>query len=450
MRKAGVLLHPTSLPNAVLDHHVEYFLDWMEKAGLSVWQMLPLGAPHRDRSPYQAYSSQALNPALLPAQDCWNPEQDQAFALFAQQQAGWLEDYALFVALRERFNDQPWSRWPQPYCYRDRQALAQFSAEAHFRLVEIKKEQFLLYTRWQQVRQSAHQRGIVLFGDLPIAVAYDSADVWANPQLFKLDAQLQPTVVAGVPPDYFSATGQRWGNPHYNWPLMQANGFKWWRQRVAAVLQQFDLLRIDHFRGLHALWEIPFTAETAVDGQWVATPGRELLEALRQDFPAMPFVAEDLGMITPEVIALRDSFALPGLSVLQFGFDGSVNNPHSVANQAENTIVYTGTHDNNTSCGWFASLDPHLQSQVLAQLPQQVGEMPWPLIVAALQSPARLAIVPMQDWLALDENSRTNTPGTVGNNWNWKFCWQQIPDALAPMIRRWLKDTQRTQSGNGK
>nr|WP_320115299.1 4-alpha-glucanotransferase [uncultured Desulfuromonas sp.] len=440
-RTAGVLLHPTSLPGGTLDHEVIRFLDWMSDAGLGIWQILPLGAPHGDRSPYQALSCHALNPALLAPEQ--NEIDETDYHRFVDKQQWWLNDYALFVLLRGYFNQQSWSAWPEPLRFRDSHALAAIAERHHDTLEGLKKEQYRLFLRWEQVRDAAHQRGITLLGDAPIAVAYDSVEVWANPELFKLDEHLQPTVVAGVPPDYFSETGQRWGNPHYDWQLMEKSGFHWWRQRVAMALSKVDLLRIDHFRGLEALWEIPAEAETAIDGTWVKTPGRALLEILKQDFPHMPFVAEDLGVITEDVVALRDDFDLPGLSVLQFGFDGMEDNPHRIDNQVENSVVYTGTHDNNTTLGWFQSLDEELQQQVLKVLPVDAGAMPWPLIVAALHSPAQRAIVPMQDWLALDEHHRLNTPGTVENNWNWRFDWSQVPSTLAATIRHWLRRCDR-------
>jgi 4-alpha-glucanotransferase len=443
MRRAGVLLHPTALPQGVLDENVEIFLDWMVEAGLRVWQMLPLVAPHPDGSPYQAYSAHALNPALLPADVAKTPVDDALLAQFSHTESEWLNDYVMFVAIHEYFNHQSWSQWPELLRIRDTQALERFSAAHEQRLTQLKWEQYLLFKRWDHVRQLARERDILLFGDMPIAVAYDSAAVWVQPQFFKLDAQFQPTVVAGVPPDYFSTTGQRWGNPHYNWKLMEDDHFAWWRSRMASALRQFDLVRIDHFRGLVALWEIPVASSTAEVGQWVETPGRQLLEALRSDFPTMPFVAEDLGVITPEVLALRQDFSLPGLSVLQFGFPGSADNPHSLISQVENSVVYSGTHDNNTTVGWFKELDPQLQQQVLEQLPQEVGSMPWPLIEAALHSVAQMAIIPMQDWLALDGSCRTNTPGTSAGNWSWQFSWEQVPRQLAAKIRESLQRNQR-------
>ena len=310
MRKAGVLLHPTSLPSGVLDQHSERFLDWMEQCGLSVWQMLPLAPPHADRSPYQAYSSHGIDPALLPADISFTPEDSSAFEEFKRTHAKWLGSYSMFVALRTYFKDRPWYEWPDAFKYRDQEALEQFAAEHHSRIEHLQQVQFLLWRRWEEIHRDARHRGIELLGDIPIAVAYDSANVWANQHLFKLDSDLKPTVVAGVPPDYFCADGQRWGNPHYNWDVMQQNNFAWWRRRIATALHLFDRVRIDHFRGLVALWEIPAESEDGRQGKWVETPGRELLQTLQEDFPSMPFIAEDLGVITPEVTALRDDCLL--------------------------------------------------------------------------------------------------------------------------------------------
>ncbi|MFN2257317.1 MAG: 4-alpha-glucanotransferase [Desulfuromonadaceae bacterium] len=379
MRKAGVLLHPTSLPSGVLDQHTERFLDWMEQCGLSVWQMLPLAPPHADRSPYQAYSSHGIDPALLPADITFTPEDTPAFKEFKRTHAKWLDSYSMFVALRTHFKDRPWYEWPAEFKYHDEAALKQFAAEHHPHIEHLQQVQFLLWRRWEEIHSDAKRRGIELLGDIPIAVAYDSANVWANQQLFKLDADLKPTVVAGVPPDYFCAEGQRWGNPHYNWDVMQQDNFAWWRRRIATALHLFDRVRIDHFRGLVALWEIPADSEDGRQGEWVETPGRELLQALQEDFPSMPFIAEDLGIITPEVTALRDEFGLPGIAVLQFGFDGNSDNPHRIGNQGPNTVVYTGTHDNDTTLGWFKSLDAAMQTRVLQKLRVDVGPMPWPL-----------------------------------------------------------------------
>ncbi|MFO7831468.1 MAG: 4-alpha-glucanotransferase [Desulfuromonadaceae bacterium] len=450
MRKAGVLLHPTSLPSGVLDKHAERFLDWMEQCGLSVWQMLPLAPPHADRSPYQAYSSHGIDPALLPADISFTPADSSAFEEFKHNHAKWLDSYSIFVALRSHFENRPWNEWPDEFKYRDQEALEQFAAEHHTRIEHLQQVQFLLWRRWEQIHSSAKRRGIELVGDMPIAVAYDSANVWANQHLFKLDAELKPTVVAGVPPDYFCEDGQRWGNPHYKWDVMQQNNFAWWRRRMATALHLFDRVRIDHFRGLVALWEIPADSEDGRNGEWVETPGRELLQTLQEDFPSMPFIAEDLGIITPEVTALRDEFGLPGMAVLQFGFDNNTDNPHSINNQSPNTVVYTGTHDNDTTLGWFQSLDSSMQDKVLQEVRTDVGPMPWPLIVAALESQARMAVIPMQDWLGLDAKSRTNVPGTTEGNWSWRFSWDQVTDNLHHKISALLQSSERANNTSSK
>lgn len=441
-RAAGVLLHPTSLPNRVLDGHAWRFLDWMQEAGLSIWQLLPLTAPHGDLSPYNSLSAFALNPRLLPPG--WESQVDEeAFAAFLQKPPHWLNDYALFTVLREQFDQAPWSEWPDPYKFRNPVALAQLAITRLDEILQLKKEQFHLRTLWRQLRKDAAARGIQLFGDVPIFVAYDSVEVWTQPQQFRLDDQLQPTVVTGVPPDYFSEIGQRWGNPHYNWEVMEQDGFLWWCRRIGASLQLFDLVRIDHFRGLEASWEIDVDEPTAIHGRWQQAPGERLLTKLREVFDHLPLVAEDLGLITPEVIALKDRFRLPGMSVLQFGFSGLPDNPHAPENLVQNSVVYTGTHDNDTTMGWLADLHEGTRDWMLTQVAEEGGEMPWPLIVTALRSVADRVIVPMQDWLALDGSHRMNVPGTTENNWNWQFQWSQVPQKLAARIHHWVADAER-------
>lgn len=460
-RQAGVLLHPTSLPNqdgkpGQLNDQAWLFLDWMQSAGLSIWQMLPLTEPHDDLSPYQAVSAFALNPALLPAD--WETHFHQVkFDLYLANPPHWLEDYVLFMTIREQQNHASWSQWPHGLKHREVATLKKFASEHVDRMLLLKKQQFVLSIIWQQLKKDANQKGIQLFGDMPIFVAFDSADVWANPQQFQLDEDLNPTVVTGVPPDYFSETGQRWGNPHYNWQVMLDDGFSWWRKRVAESLSQFDLVRIDHFRGLEASWEIDAKEETAINGHWVKTPGDELLAALKEDFPDLPLVAEDLGIITDEVVALKEKYGLPGMSVLQFGFNGLPDNPHSLHEQVVNSVAYTGTHDNDTTIGWFESLDDGAKKWVMEQLQPLASAivaekgldeslsytMPWPLIIAGLSSVAQRVIVPMQDFLMLDGPHRMNVPGTSEGNWTWQFSWQQVPEDLAETIHRLVKQSQR-------
>ncbi len=459
-RQAGVLLHPTSLPNAEgkpgqLNDQAWLFLDWMARAGLCIWQMLPLTQPHEDLSPYQAVSTFALNPALLP--DNWLTQFEQlganAFADYLNHPPHWLQDYVLFMVIRDHHNKASWREWPHDLKMHETEALQRFAEEHQNEFLALKQQQFVLSKIWQQFKTDANQKGIQLFGDMPIFVAFDSADVWANPDQFKLDEEHNPTVVTGVPPDYFSETGQRWGNPHYNWNVMQQDDFSWWRKRLADALTQFDLLRIDHFRGLEASWEIKATEETAIHGQWVKTPGYELLDALKSDFPNLPIIAEDLGSITPEVIALKEHYGLPGMSVLQFGFNGLPDNPHSLHEQVENSVTYTGTHDNDTTLGWFETLDNETQNWILEQLQatnaeqlqqaQLPEEMPWLLIAAAFNTVAQRVIVPMQDILMLDGGHRMNVPGTPTGNWRWQFDWPQISDTLADNLRVLVQQTDR-------
>jgi 4-alpha-glucanotransferase len=297
-------------------------------------------------------------------------------------------------------------------------------------------EQFVFERQWQTLRAHAHERDLLLFGDMPIFVAHDSVDVWAQRDYFMLDADGQPTVVAGVPPDYFSAQGQRWGNPLYRWKRMQTDGFRWWIARMTTEFRRFDLLRVDHFRGFEACWEIPAADETAVNGRWVKAVGEALFEVLRSHFGTLPLVAEDLGLITPEVLALRDKYELPGMEILQFAFDSGADNPYLPHNHRKMGVVYTGTHDNDTTLGWFENLPAERQLRVVEYLGYPHEPMPWPLVRAALASASQLAIMPMQDILGLGRGQRMNTPGTAEGNWSWRFGWEQLLPDLPERLRR--------------
>ena len=468
-RHAGVLLHPTSLPGhpggGDLGHEAYRFVEFLAAAGFGVWQTLPLGPTHADGSPYACLSVHAGDPALVSLD--WLADHGllddgerglpkaaalaaagarfragaaaglaPAFADFRAREAAWLDDFALFLALHRHHGGRPWFRWPAPLRRREPAALAAFAAEHADAVEQVRFEQFVFFTQWGELRAYARDHGIGLFGDLPLFVAHDSAEVWAHPEYFRLDARGQPTVVAGVPPDYFSATGQRWGNPLYDWERMAADGFHWWHGRLATQLELFDLVRLDHFRGLEACWEIDAAEKTAVNGRWVKTPGRELLRSLAAAFDPLPLVAEDLGIITPEVEALRDEFALPGMRVLQFAFDGDAANPYLPHNHVHRSVVYTGTHDNDTTLGWYAALGDARRERVLDYLGRPGEDMPWPLIRAALASVAVLAVVPMQDLLELGSEARMNTPGTTRGNWRWRFTWDQVAPELAPRLAR--------------
>ena len=332
-RRAGILLHPTSLPSGTLAD-VPRWLDFMHASGCTLWQMLPLGVPLDGLSPYQCVSAFAVNPALFPdaAVDM------QAFVGWCDTQQYWLEDYARFMVIKALQQGACWVEWPDALRGRELQALRDLDRLHQTALLAIKREQYRAYVQWQEIRQAAHAQQIELFGDMPIFVAHDSADVWAHPEQFLLDDAGMPTVVTGVPPDYFSATGQRWGNPHYNWAVMRAQGFSWWLDRLRYHFEWFDLVRIDHFRGLAAAWTIPVADDTAINGTWVPVPGAELLQKIQDQMGDIPLVAEDLGVITPDVIALRRDFHLPGMAVLQFAFDAHADNPHKPENVGCETV----------------------------------------------------------------------------------------------------------------
>lgn len=469
-RQAGLLLHPTSLPgrwgNGDLGAEAYNFVNFLVAAGCSIWQVLPLG-PTNGGSPYQCFSAHAGNPQLISVDKLrewgWldrdprpgvdnrldlvryahalfrqrnNPNEVMEFARFKQDNSAWLDDFALYSTLKTVFKQAAWTEWPGPLRDRDPEAIAQAHREHGMAVEDVRFEQFVFFRQWHALKAYAHQHGITLFGDLPIFVAHDSADVWAQRRYFRLDAQGHPTVVAGVPPDYFSVTGQRWGNPHYNWEVMAEDGFSWWLQRMETQIDLFDLVRVDHFRGFESYWEVPAAEETAINGRWVKAPGDALFEALHRRFDPLPVVAEDLGIITEEVEALRRKWALPGMKVLQFAFDGGPANPYLPHNHERNYVVYTGTHDNNTTLGWYAELSPGQRDYVLEYLGHPEEPMPWPLIRAAYQSVACMAVVPMQDVLALGAEHRMNTPGTETGNWQWRFTWAQVAPDLAARLRR--------------
>lgn len=443
-RLAGILLHPTSLPSGKLSDAFAW-IDFLADAGVRVWQVLPLGVPFADRSPYQCLSAFAINPALLNASDLPPPfTADKDFIHWCNQESHWLEDYALFVVLKSHHHQKPWYVWPEPAKFQNSGLLQKIRNEDASTLLNIKWQQYQLHRYWKDVRQYANERGIYLFGDMPIYVAHDSADIWAHRERFLLDDSGMPNVVAGVPPDYFSETGQRWGNPHYNWDFMQQHGFRWWMDRLHHHFELFDLVRIDHFRALESAWMIDAACDTAIDGHWEPTPGDALLEVLQSEMGEIPLIAEDLGIITEDVTALRTKYKLPGMSVLQFSFDDFDDNPHKPHNITTDRVVYSGTHDNDTSRGWFDSLDEATQQNVLHSLNiEEKEKVVDALIDTALESNANLAIIPLQDILNLGSESRMNTPGTMENNWQWQFEWSQLSTQLAPSLRQRIEKTNR-------
>lgn len=479
-RCTGVLLHPTSLPGkgelGVLGKEAYHFVDFLLSCGAKVWQFLPLVPTHEDRSPYMGLSVLAGNPDLIcldalvqrgwlderllvqvaslsrdaKRQTCMaatragflrtaDAQEREQWRLFQEKQQYWLQDFALFCVIRRQQSGSAWTTWPLALRDRDHAALLEYERIHREALTDIQFEQYLFSKQWSDLKRYANEKGIRLFGDMPIFVAHDSAEVWANPGQFDLLADGSCRTVAGVPPDYFSATGQRWGNPHYNWRGMKDNDFSWWRQRVAHGLETYDLIRIDHFRGFESYWEIDAEEPTAIKGRWVKTPGKALFKSLSTHFPTLPLVAEDLGSITPEVLALRDQFNFPGMKILQFGFDGDAKNPYLPHNYPANCVVYTGTHDNDTSINWYRLLAESSRNQLLDYLGVTNGEpvepMPWPLIRMAVASTAVLAMIPMQDLLSLGDGHRMNTPGSQIANWRWRFDWSQIHSGIPEKLR---------------
>jgi 4-alpha-glucanotransferase len=495
-RVSGILLHPTSLPGPFgigdLGAGAYQFVRFLQEGCQHVWQMLPLGPTGYGNSPYQTYSAFAGNPLLLSLEtlqaEGWLSASDlmkappfpsnrveydavrdfkqcmlwKAFetfqrtagrsqldelAAFSQRQAEWLDDYTLFMALRETYAGASWTDWEHNSARREPAAMEGWRKKLSSRVQFHAFLQYQFFRQWQSLKAECHQHGIRLFGDVPIFIAHDSADVWAHPELFYLDAAGNPTVVAGVPPDYFSRTGQRWGNPLYRWDVMAASGYAWWIQRLRTMREMVDIIRLDHFRGFEAYWEVPAAEDTAINGRWVEGPGAAFFEVLHQALGELPVVAEDLGLITPEVRALRDRFRLPGMRVLQFGFGGDPRtNEHCPHNYPRNCVVYTGTHDNNTSLGWWHEVEQpehaagleHMQAERLAALKYMASdgrEVHWDMIRLALASVGTVAIVPLQDVLGLGQEARMNYPGKPEGNWQWRYAADLLTDALAGRLR---------------
>lgn len=459
---------------------------WIEalaRAKQTWWQVLPLGPTGAGDSPYQSYSAFAGNPNLIsperladdglvsvgelesvhfPAgpvdyaqvadfknrllQSAFESFQHGAaanlrdpFEQFRAGEAHWLDDYALFTAIKRRHGGQSWSEWPAALMRRDPTVLEAARRELAADIQAERFRQFLFFRQWKALREHARQCGVQLFGDAPIFVSADSADVWANPNLFLLDADRRPRFVAGVPPDYFSATGQLWGNPLYDWAAHQATGFDWWIARLKANLRQVDLIRLDHFRGFAAAWHIPSTAPTAQAGQWLPGPGATFFEALRHALGGLPLVAEDLGVITPDVNELRDRFGLPGMAILQFAFGGAVEFRFLPHNHVRNLVVYTGTHDNDTTLGWWRSINDGERAFLRRYEPHVDADPVGTMLRVAWGSVAEMAIAPLQDWLRLGSVARMNTPGIPDGNWRWRLTEDQVTADLLAHIADWTE-----------
>ena len=493
-RASGILLHPTSLPSnyGIGDLGMEAFkfVDFLVAAKQTYWQVLPLGPTGFGDSPYQCFSAFAgntnlISPELLVDEGFLTLEEinekpdfpkgrvdfgllydwknsllakayesfrlttsvdlRRKFETFSQNTASWLNDYALYRSIKSAQSQKAWYQWDDALKLRDEKALAEARENLHEAIQAQKFYQFLFFTQWLAVKKYANDKGIQIIGDVPIFVALDSADVWCNPQEFKLNADGSPKTVAGVPPDYFSATGQLWGNPIYNWDAMRERNFRWWIARVKFTLKTVDVVRVDHFRGFAASWEVPGEDKTAVNGQWVNVPGKELFETLKKEIGDLPFWAEDLGVITPDVEELRDGFGFPGMRILQFAFGGDTANHDLPHNYIKNSVAYTGTHDNDTTVGWFLSQAGAGSTRDAAEISREHdfclkylnsdgAEIHWDFIRAVWSSVANTAIVPMQDLLGIGTEARMNLPASSAGNWYWQCQTGAFSDEIAERL----------------
>jgi 4-alpha-glucanotransferase len=489
-RASGVLLHPTCFPGRFgigeLGAEAHRFIEFLAQSGQQFWQVLPLGPTGYGNSPYASYSSMAGNPLLISLEvlqhrgllsesdlnqvpdfpidavdydrvyhfkiPLWRkayeafqtmalPEERVAFSEFCAQKVDWLDDYALYMALKDEHEGKSWYAWEPELMQRKPEAIHQAKRRLSGEVFFQKFLQFEFFRQWTDLKQHANENRVQIIGDIPIYVAHDSADVWANPQNFKLDIETgQPELMAGVPPDYFSATGQLWGNPIYDWEHLQKSDFQWWIQRFEAMLDLVDWIRIDHFRGFEAYWAVPQGEETAINGEWIEAPGEEFFQILNQKLGKLPILAEDLGIITPEVEALRDRFEFPGMRILHFAFGSDPGNPYLPFNYVRNCVVYTGTHDNDTSVGWFQKLSDYERSNFWNYLgcisPEGVH---WDLIRLAHSSIANLSIVPLQDLFGLGTEARMNVPSVAEGNWAWRYrsdlLSNEVRDRFAHLTR---------------
>ncbi len=486
-RSGGVLLHPTSLPGRYgmgdLGQEAYGFVDWLTSTGCKLWQILPLGPTGYGDSPYQCFSAFAGNPYLIsidglieiglltdadvadmPAFNAsrvdfgtlipWKLDLLQTafsrlpsmpdsfrkeFKRFCKDNASWLDDYALFMSIKEANGGGAWRGWDEAIRRRKPAAMEKARTEYAESVQRYSFYQLLFFRQWNKLRAYAHQKGITIIGDIPIFIAYDSADAWANPKLFFLDADGLPTVVAGVPPDYFSATGQLWGNPLYKWSAHKKTGYEWWIERFRSVLSLVDIVRLDHFRGFAGYYEIPFGSPTAETGRWVTGPGKDFFQTL---YPALsgrkgetlPIIAEDLGVITKDVAELRDAFHLPGMKILQFGFT-KPDDPFLPHNYTSNCVAYTGTHDNDTVRGWYETAPEHERDYARRYMGVSGADIAWDMIRAVWSSVAVYAVAPMQDLLSLSGDARMNFPSKLGGNWEWRMSVEDMSEDLAKRLR---------------
>lgn len=483
-RKSGILLHPTSLPGpdgiGDLGPEIFHWIDFLDQCGCRLWQILPLGPTGYGDSPYQCFSAFAGNPylvsplllleqgLLLPSDLSDRPTfpnhavdfgpvitwkitlLDRAYAHFIKNKPAaikkayvefcakeneWLQDFALFMGIKEAFGGVSWDHWAEEYRKRNPETLVLFERD-HSDVIEKQKfRQFLFFQQWELVHEYAHKKDIQIIGDIPIFVSYDSADAWSHPELFHLDAKGLPTCVAGVPPDYFSPTGQLWGNPLYRWDVHKAQNYAWWINRLRATLKVVDVIRLDHFRGFYNYWEIPYGSPTAVTGKWKKGPGKSVFEAIEKELHSLPIIAEDLGEMDPGVYALRDALNLPGMKVLQFAFADDASDPFLPHNYPANCVVYTGTHDNDTTVGWYKQAPEKERDFCRRYLARSGDDVAWDLIRAGWSSKANYAIAPLQDLLNLGTEARMNYPGKPSGNWGWRFLSSNLSEPMANRLR---------------
>jgi len=484
-RAGGILLHITSLPGSegigTLGEEAFHFVDLLNEAGIKLWQILPLGPPAKENSPYLCYSVFAGNPLLISVTEAqklgfekpeglnavprfkkanvefekvkaWKyPLLRELFAdfqvrehaslrkeylRFLDEHKGWLQDYTLFMALKKECENIPWDEWSEPLKKKDEKVLKEYALQASDEREFHAFLQFLFFRQWFSLKAYANQKGIQILGDMPLYVAEASVDVWANPDIFLLDENLKPTHVGGVPPDYFSETGQLWGNPLYNWKQLQERNFDWWMARIHFNLKLYDKVRIDHFRALESFWSVKAEKQTAVEGKWVPAPGYKMLKKLETQIGKLPLIAEDLGLITPEVEKLREAFNLPGMKVLQFAFFSDATNQYLPHNYTRNSVVYTGTHDNDTTLGWYKSVNKKEKKNIRKYFRGRKKQIASWMVETAWASVAFLAVAPIQDVLGLDSRARMNWPGTSSGNWQWRMK----PNQFRKKYIRFLKE----------
>lgn len=484
-RSSGILLHPTSLPNeygiGTLGKEAYNFVDFLYNAKQKLWQILPLGPTGFGDSPYQCFSAFAGNPLLISFEKLIElelleiadmqsmpkfnkskvefgkvinykyPLLRKAFKRFKQNSStdmeneyfhfctknlSWLSDYSLYTALKEHFDMKSWHNWPQEIILCEDHAINILMPQLVENIEFQKFMQFIFFKQWNDLKYYANNKGIKIIGDIPLYVAYDSADAWANPALFQFDEEHKPLKVAGVPPDYFSKTGQLWGNPIYDWNFHKQTNFAWWIERVKHNFNLFDIVRVDHFRGLAAYWAVPYGDATAEKGEWVLCPGKELFQTLKDTLGELPIIAEDLGLITPDVIELREEFNLPGMKILQFAFDTSEENNYLPHTYTHNSVVYTGTHDNNTTLGWFQNAKKEEKKLVYDYTNAKDNDICFAFIQLAFASVANIAIIPMQDVLKEDEDARMNFPGSSTGNWQWRFKKSNLSSTLEKKLSK--------------